>query len=141
MWSNDILSIIYTRVKIVSTPMILKRYSSLSASDLNFTTEASAQTVSKFPTIFFAQIPGGETGGTFDQTVNAVNFIVQIEVIHNTSQMMANGIADIISDVMKDMYFKITGDPVQDNSDPKTKRNIARYSRVVGHGDGFFKLS
>lgn len=133
MWSNDLLSIMYTRLKAVAGARILKKYPNLT--DLNFTTESKSQTLSKFPTVYISRISGGTTGDTFDRTVNGVNAIFQIEVIHNTSQKIANDVADIISDLMVEMYFKMVGEPVQDNSDPNTKRNVSRYSRVVGHGD------
>lgn len=130
MWSNDLSSIIFTRIKVIATKQLQEKYP-----NIYFTTSARVQTNPKFPTVVVRLLSGSEVGKTFDKTVNGVNAIVQIDVIDNKQQRNADVVADVIMGIMRDMDFTITGTPYTDESDTTTYRNIARYSRVIGHGD------
>lgn len=131
MWSNDLLSIIFTRVKVLATAKLKDKYP-----NIYFTTSTRAQTNPKFPTVVMQKLQSTETGRDLEgRSVNGINFSVQVDVIDNSSQNTANTVADVVMKCMKDMMFEVVGDPMTDESELTTYRNVARYRRKIDYND------
>lgn len=130
MWTSDIGSIVYTRIKLEVTKKLKSKYP-----NINFTTNNRNNTDTKFPSIYFKRLQGSERGQTLDgQSVNATLFSVQIEVTDNVGEHRAQEVADVIYGVMKTMLFEAIGEPFANNTD-STYRNVARYRRIIGYND------
>lgn len=131
MWSNDLQSIVFTKIKVLATKQLKDKFP-----NIYFTTSSKAQTKAKFPTVRVQKLPGMETGADLrGETVNGVIASFQIDVVDNGSQANADDVADVVFNIMKKMRFQIVGEPAIDESDPETFRNTARYRRVIGAGD------
>lgn len=131
MWSNDLQSIVYTNVKMVTIKKLKERFP-----NINIVTSSKEMKKAKFPTVRVQKLPGMETGADLrGETVNAVVASFQIDVVDNGSQANADDVADVVFNIMKRMRFQIVGEPAIDESDPETFRNTARYRRIIGAGD------
>lgn len=131
MWSNDLLSIIFTRVKVFATQKLKDRYP-----NIYFTTSTRVQTNPKFPTVLIQELTGAEIGRDLEgiQT-NGVTMSVQVDVTDNSSQNTANIVADVVYEIMKGMRFETVGKPIADDSDASVYRNVARYRRKIDYND------
>lgn len=130
MWTSDITSIVFTRIKVEATRELKSKYP-----DINFTTSDKVRTEPTFPNVFVKRLQGSERGQTLDgETVNATLSSFQIEVADNVSDSRSQEVADTIYAIMKKMRFEAIGEPFQDNIDD-VHRNVARYRRVIGYND------
>lgn len=130
MWTSDITSIVFTRIKVEATKELKSKYPSI-----NFTTSDKVRTKPTFPNVFVKRLQGSERGQTLDgETVNATLSSFQIEVADNVSDSRSQEVADTIYAIMKKMRFECIGEPFQDNIDD-VHRNVARYRRVIGYND------
>lgn len=131
MWTSDIPSIVFTRIKTVATERLKAKYP-----DLFFSTAQSLSKDPQFPTVLVKRMQGREEGQTLDGTeVNAILSTFQIEVFDNVSERHAQEVADVVCKIMKSMRYEMIGEPFPDNSDNEVFRNIARYRRIVGGND------
>lgn len=131
MWSNDLRSIVFTRLKVLGLQQLQTKYP-----NINFTTSARTPTTAKFPTVLIRKLQGSEIMSDIEgTTVNGVLTTFQIDVVDNSSQYNADYIADVICKLMKNMRFQVVGEPYIDESDTATYRNVARYRRVIGASD------
>lgn len=130
MWTSDITSIVFTRIKVEATKELKSKYP-----DINFTTSDKVRTEPTFPNVFVKRLQGSERGQTLDgETVNATLSSFQIEVADNVNDNRSQEVADVIYAIMKKMRFEAIGEPFQDNIDD-VHRNVARYRRVIGYND------
>lgn len=82
MWTSDISSIVFTRVKVQFSSTIKAKYP-----DLYFTNSDKTQTTSKFPTVYVHEVGSSEQGQDLDNTgINAVLSTFQIDVTDSQSQ-------------------------------------------------------
>ena len=127
IWTSEVLSIVFSRVKDIVGRKI---------SGINWTTTARAPTKPKFPTVYIHKLEGSEAMRDLNgNTVNAIISNIQVDVIGNDGQNQVNEIAYEIQDAMKSMRYNIVGDVFIDESDTETYRSVARYRRTIGHGD------
>lgn len=135
MWNNDIPSIVFTKMKILTKDKLEVRYPN-KYTNTNFTKQTASQTTAKLPTVSFQKLQGSETGSDLEgETINAIISNFQIDVITNTSQTDADNIADVVMESMKSMRYQVVGDLISDNSDRNTYRVVARYRRIIGYND------
>ena len=130
MWTSDIPSIVFTRIKTESMKRLKGIYP-----DIFFSTSEKTSKEPSFPTVFVKKLQGGERGQTLDgKNINAVLSTFQIEVSDNVSEKRAQEVSDVICEIMKGMLYNMDGEPFINNTE-STYRSIARYSRIVGSGD------
>lgn len=130
MWTSDITSIVFTRIKVEATRALKSKYP-----DINFTTSDKVRIEPTFPNVFVKRLQGSERGQTLDgETVNATLCSFQIEVADNVNDNRSQEVADVIYAIMKKMRFEAIGEPFQDNIDD-VHRNVARYRRIIGYND------
>ena len=130
MWTSDIASIVFTRIKVEATEKLKSKYP-----DINFTRSNKVRVEPTFPNVYVKKLQGSERGQTLDgQTVNAILSSFQIEVADNVSDNRAQEVADVVYEIMKNMRYEAIGEPFEDNIDD-THRNVARYRRIIGYND------
>ena len=131
MWTSDIASSVFTRVKAEATKRLKTKYP-----DIYFTTLSRVATTPKFPTVYVKRMQGAERGQTLEgTTLNAILSTFQIEVTTNTNDTEAQEVADIVCEIMKSMRYQMLGEPFPDNTASDTYRNVARYQRIIGYND------
>lgn len=130
MWTSEIPSIVFTRIKTEGLKKLKSKYP-----NIQFTTSSKKATDSKFPTVYVKRMQGSERGQTLDGTsVNAILSTLQIEVTDDVSDVRAQEVADVVYGIMKSMRYEAIGEPFPDNDD-STYRNVARYRRIIGYND------
>nr|DAJ92551.1 MAG TPA: hypothetical protein [Caudoviricetes sp.] len=88
-----------------------------------------------FPTIYVKELPAVEKERDLEgNTINSVLSTFQIDCIINTSQSQAKKMAQIISEIMKELQFEVTAMP-SFNSKEKVYRSTARYRRTITKKD------
>lgn len=131
MWSNDILSIVFTKIKVFGEKELKNKYP-----NITFVTSAKISKEAKFPTVFVNKLQGNEIGSDLDgKTINGIQSNIQIEVIDNQSQRNAEIVSDVIMNIMKEMRYQVVGDTYNDNNESGKFRNITRYRRPIGYND------
>ena len=130
MWTSDIASMVFTRIKVEVTKKLKSKYP-----NINFTTSDQVRTDPTFPNVYVKELQGSERGQTLDgESVNAILSSFQIEVADNVSDNRAREVADVVFLIMKKMKYEAIGLPFQDNKDG-VHRNVARYRRIIGYND------
>ena len=130
MWTSDIASIVFTKIKMEATEKLKSKYP-----NINFTTSDEVRTDPIFPNVYVKKLQGSETGQTLDgETVNATLSSFQIEVADNVSDRRSQEVADVVYSIMKKMRFECIGEPFPDNIEG-VHRNVARYRRIIGYND------
>lgn len=130
MWTSNITSIVFTRLKAIGNKKLKSKYP-----NINYTTSSEVLTDPKFPNVYVRRMQGAERGQDLDGSgVNAILCTFQIEVSDNISDTRAQEVADEMCAIMKSMRFQILGEPIAESSGG-VKRNIARYQRIVGYDD------
>lgn len=130
MWTSDIASIVFTKIKMEATEKLKSKYP-----NINFTTSDEVRTDPIFPNVYVKKLQGSETGQTLDgETVNATLSSFQIEVADNVSDRRSQEVAYVVYSIMKKMRFECIGEPFQDNIEG-VHRNVARYRRIIGYND------
>ena len=99
------------------------------------TNEESRLSGTIFPTIYVKELPAVEKERDLEgNTINAVLSTFQIDCIINTSQSQAKKMAQIVSEIMKELQFEVTAMP-SFNSKEKVYRSTARYRRTITKKD------
>lgn len=99
------------------------------------TNEESRLSGTIFPTIYVKELPAIEKERDLEgNTINAVLSTFQIDCIINTSQSQAKKMAQIVSEIMKELQFEVTAMP-SFNSKEKVYRSTARYRRTITKKD------
>lgn len=130
MWTSDIASMVFTRIKVEATKKLKSKYP-----NINFTTSDQVRTEPTFPNVYVKELQSSERGQTLDgESVNAILSSFQIEVSDNVSDNRAREVADVVFLIMKKMKYEAIGLPFQDNIDG-VHRNVARYRRIIGYND------
>lgn len=130
MWTSDISSMVFTRIKSEGTNKLKTRYP-----DINFTASDRASTNPKFPTVLVQELGSSERGQDLDGTdVNAVLCTFQIDVFHNKKQTYTKDVMDEIVNIMKKMRFSVVAMPEFQNTD-STYRCVMRCRRMIGVND------
>ena len=131
MWTSDITSIVFTRIKAIGNKKLKTKYP-----NINFTTSNESSKEPDFPTVYIKRLQGAERGQDLEGTsVNAILCSFQVEVTTNTNDTEAQEVADVVCSIMKSMRFQILGEPFADNTQKGVSRNVARYQRIIGYGD------
>lgn len=130
MWTSDIASMVFTRIKVEATQKLRSKYP-----NINFTTSDKVRTEPIFPNVYVKELQGSERGQTLDgESVNAILSSFQIEVADNVSDNRAREVANVVFLIMKKMKYEAIGLPFPDNIDG-VHRNVARYRRIIGYND------
>lgn len=130
-WVLNLESKIFTRVKVEAKKKLNTKFP-----NINYTTSTNMGTPI-YPTVYVHELPGVELGqDTLNETINAVNETIQIEVITDKSQKDAREIMNVIVGIMKSMFFNVNTFPSFENG-TSYYRLVMRCSRTIGHGDVF----
>ena len=130
MWTNDIESIVYTRIKIALSGKLKTKYK-----DLSFTNTDIVPQNPKFPTVYIHELNGYEKANDLEnEEIHAVESSFQIEVTDNVSQARAKEVMNEVVKVMKKMKFSGTNMPEFQNIDGYF-RNVFRCRRTIGKDD------
>lgn len=131
MWTSDIQSIVFSRIKREGTKQLKTKYP-----DIFFTTSSEAEDTPSFPTVYIKRLQGAERGQDLEGTsINAFVSSFQIEVTDNKSDGRAQEVANVVCLIMKSMRYQMLGEPFADNTQNGVHRNVARYQRIVGYND------
>lgn len=130
MWTSEISSIVFTRIKVEVLKSLKSKYP-----NIYFTNSDRAQTNPKFPTVYINEIGSTERGEDLEGTsINAVMATFQIDVTDNQSQNRASEVMSKIVGIMKSMRFSVIAMPEFQNTE-STYRSTARFRRMIGQGD------
>lgn len=130
MWTSDISSIVFTRIKTTVEKKLKEKYP-----DIYFTTSDKTQTNPKFPTVYIHELPGAEKAKDLEgTTINSVLATFQIDVADNQSQNRSKDVMNEIIKVMKNMSFSVSSMPEFNNTN-SIYRNTARFRRTIDWND------
>lgn len=130
MWTNDISSIVFARIKTVAGSKLKEKYP-----DIYFTTSDKTQTNPKFPTVYIHELPGAEKAQDLEGiTINSALITFQIDVTDNQSQNRTKDVMNEIIKVMKSMAFTVSPMPEFNNTN-SIYRNTARFRRTIDWND------
>ena len=130
MWTNDIESIVYSRIKIALSEKLKTKYP-----ELSFTNTDVVVKNPKFPTVYIHELNGYEKARDLEDTdIHAVEASFQIEVTDNVSQARAKEVMNEVVKVVKKMKFSGTNMPEFQNTDGYF-RNVFRCRRTIGKED------
>lgn len=130
MWTSDIQSMVFTRVKARGNNALKSKYP-----NIYFTNSDRVQTEPKFPTVYVHEVGSVEQGMDLKNTeINAVLSTFQIDVTDNVSQDRAREVMNNVVATMKSMSFSIVSMPQFENTS-NTYRQTARFRRMIGKGD------
>lgn len=130
MWTSEISSIVFTKVKVEVLKSLKNKYP-----NIYFTNSDRVQTDPKFPTVYIHEIGSTEQGEDLEGTsINAVLTTFQVDVTDNQSQNRANEVISEVVGIMKSMRFSVIAMPEFQNTE-STYRSTARFRRMIGQGD------
>lgn len=130
MWTDDIESIILTKLKYEFSEQLKTKYA-----NLDFTTEGANPKASRFPCVYLQKLPSLEMAQSLDGTnVSSAMFSFQITVIDNTSRSIAKRITDEVVNVMKKMRFTLIQLPISENEN-SLFLEVIRFRRLIAEGD------
>lgn len=130
MWTSNIFSMIFTRLKCDVSNALKTKYP-----DLFFTNSDKVKSEAKFPTVLVKEIGSTENGSDLENTaVNSIVCTVQIDTIDNRSQKRADEVMDRVVSVMKGLKFTIIAMPQFENTN-ETYRMTARFRRTIDWND------
>lgn len=130
MWTGEIASIVFTKVKVGAEKELKTKYP-----DISFTTSDRVQRDPKFPSVYIKELGSPESGSDLEGNfVYSINSTFQIEVSDSISQERAKRVMDKIVYLMKKMKYKISVSPYPNNTEG-VYRVIARFTRNVDWND------
>ena len=130
MWTSDLSSIIFTKIKVQFSISIKKKYP-----DLYFTNSDKVQKLPKFPTVYIHEMGSAERGNDLENSeINAALSTFQIDVTDNQSQNRANEVMGEVVRIMKSMRFSVVTMPEFQNTD-SAYRSVARFRRAIAEND------
>lgn len=130
MWTSDISSIVFTRIKAEGNKALKTKYP-----NIDFTASDRSRADPQFPTVLVREIGSIERGQDLEGSfINAVLCTFQIDVSDNVNQNRAKDVMNEIVKIMKTMRFTATAMPEFQNTD-STFRCVARFRRMIGAGD------
>ena len=98
-------------------------------------TSVSQSEITSFPTLYLHELQPVEVGMDLtNESVNAVNSTIEIQVWTNTKELDCKNILTQAIFEMKRMGYNVTMFPSV-VTDSKIKWGVARFSRIVGSGD------
>lgn len=130
MWTNDIESIVFTRIKNKVGNKLKNKYP-----ELHFTNSDIIPKEPKFPTVYIHELSGSETDRDMEGAeINSVLCSFQIEVTDNISQVRAKDVMNEVMKLLKEMKFGGNSLPEFQNRDGYFK-SVARFRRTIGKHD------
>lgn len=133
MWTKNIFTSVFSRVSANGKIRLQDKYPKI-----NFTNSTPKTKITSFPTVIISRLQGSETGRDIEQCfVNGVYSNIQIEVITNTNQQDSDDIADVCSELMKQLRYNMVSEPFPNSTKENEYRNISRYRREIDYGDVF----
>lgn len=130
MWTSDIESMVFTRVKAKGNNALKSAYP-----NINFTTSDRVKTEPKFPTVYVHEVGSVEQGMDLENTqINSILTTFQIDVTDNKKQQNARDVMKEILKIMKSMRFTVIAMPQFQNTDD-VYRQTARFRRAIDWND------
>ena len=130
LWCFELADKIFTYVKTVATHSLIDEFP-----NIFFTQSSINEGNAKYPTIYIHELPGSEVGQDLvNETINAIDYNMQVEVITDNTQEDARVVVAEIADIFKGMGFNLKQFPTFDNSITEY-RTIMRVGRVIGKGN------
>lgn len=133
MWTSDISSIVFTRVKTQFSANIKNKFNMTSS---NFSTTDKSNKKAIFPFVYIWLMPSNIKDTDLERkSKNTVDFTFQIDVYDNQSQNRANEVAKEVMRIMyNELSFLPTPAPYFENED-NVFRMTARYFRTLDWND------
>ena len=131
-WCFDLEPLLFTKVKAEGNKLLKAKYPKIvfTNTDVNKGTPI-------FPCVYIHSINGTETGNDItNNTINAVNYTMQIDVVTDTSQSDCRYISSVIGVVFRSLGFTVATFPYSENGSAYY-RYVMRVQRIIGHGDKF----
>jgi len=128
-WTLDVSSKVFSLIKTKTQNALKNKYP-----DLYITDEEMQNRAPTFPTVYIHELEGAEIGNDLvNQTINGINFSIQIDVSAKTRTDAKTVMAEVISN-LKSMAFTLYGMPIlQKTSDVYVL--TARGRRILGATD------
>lgn len=132
MWTDNIESTVFSRVKVEGTVSLKKTFPKIT-----YTAENAISDEPLFPTVFIQELPASEIGQNLDgSTINGVLSAFQIDVSDNQENGKQNckTVMSKAIESMKSMRFEVTAMPIY-----RKENNVwvgtARFRRTIGFND------
>lgn len=105
-------------------------------------TNSNSGIAPEFPAISVVQLDNPIAESDFNDSENAVNSSMEIQVYSNKSLNEAREIINLACDSMNAMGYRRTYGPteIRNVEDVNIKRMVARFSRFIGEGDDIEKF-
>lgn len=130
MWTDDIESIVNTKIKYGFSQQLKNKYP-----NLTFTTESGSDTKAKFPCVYLQRLPSTELAQSTDGIkIAAGQFSFQVTVSDNSSRRTAKVVMDEVVTIMRKMHFTLIQMPISQNGS-SLYIEVARFRRVIAEGD------
>lgn len=127
MWTDNIESMVFTRVKTKGNKELKTKYP-----NLHYTTDNVTIGEPQFPTCYIQELPGTERGRSLDgKNVNGILITFQIDVSDNESKRNAKDVMVNAIDTFKQMRFEIIAFPTYRKEDGIWV-GTARVRRTIG---------
>lgn len=131
-WIMKLQSIVLTRLKNQFSSDLL---TDLSMTKKNFSTVQNSASKPIFPYVYVKQYGLPEILQSIEgNSINGVNFTLQIDVIDNQSQNRSNKVMSEVISIMKDMSFQVKSFPSFDENIDEYRTTVT-FQRYVGASD------
>lgn len=130
LWTSNIESTIFSRVKRDGTINLKSKYS-----DLYYTAENVSEDEPHFPTCYVQELPGTEIGQDLEgNKINGILSSFQIDVSDNKSKERVKEVMNQAILSMKEMRYEVTTFPIY-YKEEQIWKSTARFRRNVGFND------
>lgn len=130
MWTSDIESAVFTRLKADGNKAFKKDYS-----DIFYTTENETDDDAVFPTVYLQELSGAERGRDLEGIeINAILSSFQIDVSDNESKQRCKKVMDNAIETMKKLKFEVVGLPIYRRTSG-VWLGTARFRRTISKND------
>ena len=127
MWTENIETTVFSRVKIEGTIALKKTFP-----NINYTAENASDGEPTFPSVYVQELPAVETGQ--DLEGNAINGVIssfQVDVSDNKDKQNCKTVMGKVIESMKGMRFEVTALPIY-RKEGNVWIGTARFRRTIG---------
>lgn len=130
MWTGDIESAVFTRVKTAGNKAFKTKYR-----NIFYTTENETDNEAVFPTVYLQELTGSERGRDLEGIeVHAMLSSFQIDVSDNDTKQRCKEVMENALSTMKSLKYEIIGMPIYRKSNG-VWLGTARCRRVISKND------
>ena len=130
MWTDNIETTVFSRVKIEGTIALKKAFP-----NINYTAENASDDEPKFPSVYVQELPSSEVGQDLEGTaINGILSSFQVDVSDNDNKQNCKKVMGKVIESMKKVRFEVTSMPIY-----RKENNVwiatARFRRAIGFND------